>query len=745
MLVTDPHIQPDFYALDLPFVVYGRHRFLAEEEDEITFAAAEPVVVLERDELYSDGWWRGRNRQGHVGLFPKNFIAFDPPAAPQQQHQQQQQLTRSAIPTPSPPIQQQQPQQHQEKQSEAQDVDHLSASSSSPPQHHHRQSALFVGSPPNVSKELAKLEDRYTLTRAPDAKAPKNLHPKTWDSGAVENWLVKEGFEFALPYFQTKPVSGADLLEFNLSSLRELGMESLSDRINILHQILALKEEFPGEPQANDAEGSSSTRAASTQGTVRGSLHVVSQRGSPAGTSSQDDKDDKDSQAARSQDSGFADPTDGDDLPQTLAYPTRNDSWNHAPLPAPLPAPDSHSSSPSPKERTLRKPASEFTLSDYFYDGAGVADQDDEKDIVVEQEDDDENNFTLPPLDHLQLSSNPPGYGVPASDWRVMEKSDPTMHDDAGRRGNHVGGMVGAPRDDYRFPMPHPSMADLQDQDQNVSPRRQRSLNILNLTRSLTHRNFRKSAPEQPAPPLPTHTSAAALHSGSQNFHNYPPPPPVPQLPWSSSSDTNNNAANRSNSGKGAYRTFPSPDFTGELEFRENEKGAWKKRWCVIDGGHLWVLKSREQPKETFRVPLTPSTQFLPSTSTAAHPYTFCVRTPAPARVVRLQFAAEAQLEMVSWLNALVRAGSHTERTRPVPLIPIRPDAAAAAAAAQAANNNNNIGGDGNNSTATTATTTTTSLAGRRGTAEMTRHAGGKSPGGRNDREERWVTDGPFW
>ncbi|KAJ3180322.1 polar growth protein [Geranomyces variabilis] len=643
MLVTDPHVQPDFYALDLPFVVYGRHRFLAEEEDEITFAAAEPVVVLERDELYSDGWWRGRNRQGHVGLFPKNFIAFDPPTLPQRlipgpQQQQHQ------IPQSQSPLQQQQ-------QSSVQDVDRLSGGSASSP------TQQVGGSPPNVSKDLAKLEDRYTLTRAianvnatPSTQGRVNTHPKTWDARAVETWLVKEGFEFALPYFKSKPVTGMRLLEFNLSSLRELGMESLSDRINILHQILGLKEEFPGEPQEEDEN--ESAHGPSPQGTIRGSVvHVVSSKpGSPgtfsksASSSSVDDKDDKNSQAARSQDSGFAEPADDDDVPRTLEYPTRSDSWNHAPLPAP------GSPSSTPKEqRSLRKPASEFTLSDYFYDGAGgYNDKEDGDDnlldttTVVEEEE-----LSLPAIEHLQLSSNAPGHGVPHN---VRRDGD---HRGSGEDRHAVGGMAGAPRD-YQ---PNPSLTDLRDQDQNSSPRRQRSLNILSLTRSLTHRNFRKSAPE-PAPAIP------ALN------YDYPP---VPQLPSPDHSGMFQRSPSTSRSSSGVYRTFPSPDFTGELEFRENEKGGWKKRWCVIDGGMLWVLKSREQPRETHRVPLTASTQFLPSTATQSHPYTFCVRT---ARV-RLQFAAEAQIQMVSWLNALVRAGSHTERTRPVPLIPIRPDASA--------------------------------------------------------------------
>lgn len=38
--------------------VYAIHNFEAENEDEITFKEGEPIVVLEKDEKYMDGWWQ---------------------------------------------------------------------------------------------------------------------------------------------------------------------------------------------------------------------------------------------------------------------------------------------------------------------------------------------------------------------------------------------------------------------------------------------------------------------------------------------------------------------------------------------------------------------------------------------------------------------------------------------------------------------------------------------------------------
>jgi hypothetical protein len=40
------------------FIVYAIHDFRAENEDEISFTTGEPIIVLEKDEEYSDGWWQ---------------------------------------------------------------------------------------------------------------------------------------------------------------------------------------------------------------------------------------------------------------------------------------------------------------------------------------------------------------------------------------------------------------------------------------------------------------------------------------------------------------------------------------------------------------------------------------------------------------------------------------------------------------------------------------------------------------
>lgn len=38
--------------------VYARHDFTPEHEDEISFRAGERIEVIEKDEVFNDGWWQ---------------------------------------------------------------------------------------------------------------------------------------------------------------------------------------------------------------------------------------------------------------------------------------------------------------------------------------------------------------------------------------------------------------------------------------------------------------------------------------------------------------------------------------------------------------------------------------------------------------------------------------------------------------------------------------------------------------
>jgi hypothetical protein len=41
-------------------IVYVIHHFEAENEDEISLCIGDPVIVLEKDDGFEDGWWQVR-------------------------------------------------------------------------------------------------------------------------------------------------------------------------------------------------------------------------------------------------------------------------------------------------------------------------------------------------------------------------------------------------------------------------------------------------------------------------------------------------------------------------------------------------------------------------------------------------------------------------------------------------------------------------------------------------------------
>ncbi|KAF7307159.1 hypothetical protein MIND_00509500 [Mycena indigotica] len=65
-------------AMNMSYV-YAVHAFVPEHEDEVPFEVGERIEVVERDDEFGDGWWRGRNLAGKVGLFPQSYTTTVPP------------------------------------------------------------------------------------------------------------------------------------------------------------------------------------------------------------------------------------------------------------------------------------------------------------------------------------------------------------------------------------------------------------------------------------------------------------------------------------------------------------------------------------------------------------------------------------------------------------------------------------------------------------------------------------------
>lgn len=54
--------------------VFALHTFHAENSDELSFEHGEYITVLEKDDQFGDGWWKGMNEAGEEGLFPASYI-----------------------------------------------------------------------------------------------------------------------------------------------------------------------------------------------------------------------------------------------------------------------------------------------------------------------------------------------------------------------------------------------------------------------------------------------------------------------------------------------------------------------------------------------------------------------------------------------------------------------------------------------------------------------------------------------
>lgn len=213
-----------FQDKQTPFVVYGKFNFVAEEPDEICFNYGEPVVVLEKDEQFNDGWWRGQNLHGQIGLFPMNFITEENIA-----NVSDATLSRVVKTLKKVHLQ-------------SQDASIMDLSPS-----------LSEASPPSVEKPTVDVSfsssnsgttfgyrDSYVL--APAESDFDQRHPDTWNIQEVALWIQQKGFSHVSERFIDHEITGDILLELTLGTLKELGIDTLNDRINILHHIIGLRE-----------------------------------------------------------------------------------------------------------------------------------------------------------------------------------------------------------------------------------------------------------------------------------------------------------------------------------------------------------------------------------------------------------------------------------------------------------------------------------------------------------------------
>ncbi|KAI9317750.1 hypothetical protein BX666DRAFT_2154550 [Dichotomocladium elegans] len=212
--------------------VYVSHSFEAKESDEITINKGEIVQVIEKDDVYKDGWWRGRNARGEIGLFPVNYTSSTAPGTATLDHK-----IRSLEHTIS----------------ELRDV-------------HCQRSPSFSQRPALVSdheQHHPTIPRTTTLNRKRDIlPALQTTPPDKWTVDQVAIWTKTIGLESVAQTFRDQEITGDILLELTPELLKELGITTFGKRFKIHTAIKTLKENLSAELQ-DPAENSSSDHAVS--------------------------------------------------------------------------------------------------------------------------------------------------------------------------------------------------------------------------------------------------------------------------------------------------------------------------------------------------------------------------------------------------------------------------------------------------------------------------------------------------
>ncbi|KAI7870450.1 hypothetical protein BDF14DRAFT_1994002 [Spinellus fusiger] len=210
-----------------PETVYAIHSFDAENDDEISFSIGEPVVVLQRDEGYGDGWWHGRNLQGQIGLFPMNYTEKNPSKPLHEK------TFSPHLPTPSTSTST----STSTKQSTESPALHSTSSISSQPN-------ISTGrAQPSISSHVSLRNTQKMFRNALAHSDLVGVSPEDWSVKQVGVWLEAMQFGNVAEIFKAQEISGDILLELTVESLKELDINTFGKRFKIHSAIHALREE----------------------------------------------------------------------------------------------------------------------------------------------------------------------------------------------------------------------------------------------------------------------------------------------------------------------------------------------------------------------------------------------------------------------------------------------------------------------------------------------------------------------
>jgi len=614
-----------------PLIVFGKHQFIAEEEDELEFQIGDPVLVLEKDEDFNDGWWKGRTLSGEVGLFPVNFTTTENifninVSGFFENSQSQERYVPNIIDdenglSPFGTFNSLSYNEEGIRRSLSKSIESTNSSGvyenrpSSPNGSVSSMRALSsprICSIPNNSKlpvndKVAAMKNNNTVNSQIFSQSQQSLslsqqhfsqsqqsqnsgskvnstisasqvrRPQDWTIEEVCKWLTSKGCEKLIPAVEQNEITGNKLLELNLSKLREFGIHSLSERIELLHEILTLREEF-SDNNKNLFSG----------------------------------------------------------LPNS-----KNSSFV-----------SDYESFSTNEPNKLHKSSSQFSISEYI--------------DKSENEFEDDQDQTLP----KSLSSSNDGAGRLTPNHHELPVTPQNYKALHPSQANNYGGMAGMTG--------MTSMAGISSAGNALALVNSNS--SFNGSSSMTLNNSNNGSSNGNMTPNNGNGNLNANRNRSLSLQNE-------SLRTSfikTNNKNNNNNLSRSYSISTADRygdrqnvDFRNAERKGWLYVRMDDELSWKKRWVVLIDNRLFILKSPDSdeegsihsiaPKILLTLELDPTYKVLPD-NTSGKEHNFLLQDP---RLGGIHLAAENQLGVVTWINVLVRACTNTKR-KPLPLIPLK-------------------------------------------------------------------------
>ncbi|KAJ3223906.1 hypothetical protein HK099_000567, partial [Clydaea vesicula] len=529
-------------SFNKPLNAVALYDFQAEEADELSFSQGDSILVLNDDGIYKDGWWTGSTANA-TGLFHKSYIQII------HDRENSSEVIDSNI--------------YENKEDitiENNAIENLDKELPVTP-------ISFNDSESTQELKLDILKNKDII------EIEKVIPVEDWTIPEVLEWLKLKGFAHLLEKFQE--MDGQKLMNLNLSNLRTLNITSLSDRINLLHEILLVTEESKRIKIENRYENSVSSPIASVSTNTKYLSETVVLNN-------------------KKFNSVYTNPDEHFNV-------NINVSENRASFNTQA---ETIVENDTNAESRLKKAISTFSLSDYF----NVL-HDMEENEEVEEPD---LSIKLDDKDMININES-------FANEEIMEKNKEIYNNQGETEKNN---FLDSESSKTVFKTP-----EVNSEQNNQISVRVRSIALTSKANS-KRPNFLMSSKTKKK------ILEEKVEIEKKDLNIYIP-------------------------ADDSLATFCGYLFVSIVHF---ERSNWIRRWCFIQGNILYICQGLKGSSCIALIPLSTYKIEPDMKLQMKHPTLFNFIATSPDKNTIINFSAESQLELISWINALVRAGQNSEK-----------------------------------------------------------------------------------